>query len=92
MESLHQEDVAGFVRVVMQSFPATDEHLEQIRTLQGEDGTCQQVIQYCQTEWPTRQKVSPDILQFLQVAPELNIHNGLLLREARIIIPAPQRC
>ena len=75
----------------MQSFPATDERLEQIHTLKGEDGTCQQVIHYCQTEWPTRQKVSPDILLFLQVAPELNIHNGLLFRGARIIIPAPLR-
>ena len=81
----------------MQSFPATDKRLAQIRAFQEEDATCQHIVRYCQTEWPTRQNPPPppppppEILPFLHVASELNVHDGLLLRGTRIVIPGPLR-
>ena len=58
-DALLQSEVAAYVGMVMQSFPATDKRLEHIRALQEEDATCQQIVRYCQTEWPTRQKAPP---------------------------------
>ena len=59
------------VKMVVQSFPATDQRLEQMRALQQEDATCQQVIQYHREGWPTRNEISPEVLPFMKVAPEL---------------------
>ena len=90
-DTLLQEEVRAFVRVVMQSFPATDQRLEQIKTLQKEDSTCREVVQYCQTGWPKASKITPELVPFYHVASELNVQEGILLRGARIIIPVPLR-
>ena len=90
-DSLFQDEVKAFVAVVMQSFPATDQRLEQIKTLQEQDNVCHTVAQYCQIGWPEKNKISPEILPFRHVASELNVQDGMLLRGSRIVIPTPIR-
>ena len=54
---LHQEADA-FVRMVMQSLPATENRIKQIRDCQQQDETCKLVTSYCLSSALARQEVS----------------------------------
>ena len=50
-------DVEAFVNAVVQSLPASKDRLEVYRTAQAEDPECSKIIEYCNTEWPTKHKI-----------------------------------
>ena len=77
----------AFVNMVLQTIPATEQRLAQIRELQSTDRVCAQVKQYCQTQWPNRTVLSKEIIPYYLIRTELSIEDGLLLRGCRIIIP-----
>ena len=56
-DQLLQEEANAFVSVVVQSLPATEQRLLQIKQLQTEDEACQTITKYCQSGWPEKQKV-----------------------------------
>ena len=86
-----QEDTDAFVNLTMQSLPATEHRLEDIRQHQQQDGVCRLLVRYCQSGWPNKKKL-PDIVRpYSSVAAELSVQNGLLLRGCRIIIPTAMR-
>ena len=57
-----QQDVDTFVNHVMQSLPATEHRLEEIRQHQQQDEVCQLVVQYHLSGWPNKKKL-PEILR-----------------------------
>ena len=70
----------AFVRMVLQTIPATEQRLAQSRELQSTDRVCAQVKQYCQTQWPNRILLSKEIIPYYLIRTELSIEDGLLLR------------
>ena len=80
-----------FVRVVMQSLPATEKQLEEIRQAQEEDEICQQPKVFCEKGWSERSRVEGSLKPYLPVATELTCQDGLLVRGNRIVIPASLR-
>ena len=78
-----------FVKAVIQSLPATEEHLQQIKESQKWDATCIQLKQYYQFGWP--EVHSKDIQPFQSVAAELSVENELLLKGSRNVIPTELR-
>ena len=81
-----QEDADAFVNLTLQSLPATEHRLEDIRQQQQQDDACRLLIRYCQLGWPN--KKLPDIVKpYTSVTAELSVQNGLLLRGCCIVVP-----
>ena len=85
---LFHEEVDAYVQTAILSLPATEERLQVIRSHQGRDGVCEQIVTYCQGGWPNKSDVHESVKPFYAVSGELSIHDGLLMRGNRIVIPA----
>ena len=86
-----QSEVTAYVDFMIGCLPASEQRLAEIRESQEADGVCQQIVEYCQSGWPQKQALPPEIKPYSSVSSELSIHNGLLLRGSRIVIPPPLR-
>ena len=87
-ESLHQEGNA-YIKLIMQSLPATEKRMEQIKKLQQEDEACQLVTKYCYSSWPDKKSAPAVVRPFLPLSVEFSVENGVLMRGCRIVIPPP---
>jgi len=81
-----REDADAFVNLTVQSLPATEHRLENIRQHQQQDEECQLLVHYCQAGWPNK-KLPDKMRPYSSVAAKLSVDNGLLLRGCRIVIP-----
>ena len=70
----------------MSTLPATPNRIEQLRKAQEQDKTLSQVIHYCKEGWPEKKLKGP-IKKFWMGRNELSLHDNLLLRGSRIVIP-----
>ena len=86
-----QQETTLYVNSVMQSVPASEERLQEIKQHQEADGVCQQIIEFCQSGWPKKSSLLPEVKPYFPVSGELTVENGLLLRRGRIIIPPSLR-
>ena len=86
-DSTLQEEADAFVNFTIQSLPATEIRLQQIRQLQQQDEVCRSLTQYCHSGWPERKKMTDSIKPFYHIASELSVEDGILLRGCRIVIP-----
>ena len=84
-DSQLQEDSDAYVVMTIESLPATEPKLEQIKEALKADDVCQQVMQYCNEGWP--EQVNGPLKQYFPVRLELTVHDGLLLRGNRLVIP-----
>ena len=79
-------DTDLYVNVVMSHLPASDNRLNEVKQApQDSDEICKTVILYCSEGW--LQQVKGPIKKFIAVSSELSIHNGLLLKGHRLVIP-----
>ena len=77
---------------VIDSLPATQGRLVEIKTKQQEDQACSQVAYYCREGWPAdKSKIGPDIRPFFTVREDLTVQEGLLLYRTRLVIPVELR-
>ena len=76
---------------MIQSLPASEDRLLEIKQHQEADGVCQQIRKFCRSGWPDKQSLSPDVKPYFPVAAELSVESGLILRGGRIVIPLPLR-
>ena len=76
---------------VIQNLPATNRRIQQIKKAQEEDTVCRAVKQYCEDGWPDRSLIKGTVNQYLPMAAELTVQEGLLMRGCRIVIPAALR-
>jgi len=86
-DSTLQTDTEAFVAAVISGLPATPQRLNDFRKAQTSDKTLLQVIQFCQTQWPTQSNITNDIKPYWAIRNELSICEGLLLRDNRIVVP-----
>ena len=78
-------DTDLYVNMVMSHLPASDNRLYEVKQAQDSDEICKTVIRYCREGWP--QQVKGPIKKFVAVSSGLSIHNGLLLKGHRLVIP-----
>ena len=50
-----------FVDAVTQSLPVTEARLKEIIEKQKADPVCAKLTRYCETEWPERHTLSPEL-------------------------------
>ncbi|XP_020913141.1 uncharacterized protein K02A2.6 [Exaiptasia diaphana] len=84
-------EVEKFVISVIQSIPATDTRLEQIRQHQQEDDVCQTVIKYVKDGWPDQDKLKGILKLYWPHRSTLTVEGGMLLNGIRIVIPPTLR-
>jgi len=86
-----QQEANALVSAVVQSLPATEQWLQEIKNLQEEDVACRTISQYCQFGWPERCTVEAAVIPYYPMAAEFSVENGMLMRGSRIVIPPPLR-
>ena len=77
-----------FVNAVMVTLPASDERLDEIRRELKKDDTLKVVMRYVQEGWPVnRQRLYGPVRKYWSEKSNLSVHNDLLLRGRRLVIP-----
>ena len=76
-----------FVADVVSLLPASADCLHKYRTAQHNDPTCAELIVLCKSGWPRKDQLPGSILPYWPVRGELTLHNDLLLRGRRIVVP-----
>ncbi|KAL7851818.1 hypothetical protein SRHO_G00176030 [Serrasalmus rhombeus] len=90
-EKDNEADIKVFLDAVVQSLPATEARLKVIQEKQKTDPICAKLIQYCQTAWPERHALHPDLGPYWPERENLSMAGELLLRGQRIVIPQSMR-
>ena len=76
-----------FVAEIVSLLPASADCLHKYRTAQHNDPTCAELIALCKSGWPCKDRLPETILPYWPVRGELTLHNDLLLRGRRIVVP-----
>ena len=84
-------EIDAYVNLTIQGIPTTQSRLKAIKAAQAEDEVCQKLFHYCKYGWPHQHKIPGSVRPYLSVASELIVHDGLLLKGARIVIPSALR-
>ena len=88
IEDSLQEEVEDFVEAITQRcLPATPQRLGEYRKAQEQDAVCEQVRQYCMTEWPQKKFISSEITPYYKFKDHLTVCDNLLLFNNRIVVP-----
>jgi hypothetical protein len=77
----------AYIHMVISNMPASDKRMAQIRRDQKADVTCSRIMKYCAEGWPESEKCGP----YWAVASELTVHEDVLMRGSRMIIPMSLR-
>ena len=86
-----QKKTEVYVDSIVQNLPATEKQLIRIQRYQEEDVECQEAVRHTQSGWPSRQSLYGPMKRYLDVATELSVKDGLLMRGSRIVIPTALR-
>ena len=87
-DQLLEEEVDAYIQAVIDSLPASEGRLAEIREAQQQDELCQEVIKYCLEGWPAKHKLVGLVKKFHPMAGELAVDGGLLMRGNRLVIPS----
>lgn len=90
-DSIQIEEVERFVESVISSLPAHDDRLNEFRQAQVKDPVCSQLIEYCRSGWPIKQKIKGETRKFWQLQSDLTVAQDLLFFGCRIVVPQIMR-
>ena len=83
-----QAKIEMFVNAVIQNLSAAKQWLKEIQKAQEANEVCQKLFQYCKSRWPHRHRDAGAVQPYHSVSSEITVHNGLLLKGNRIIVPS----
>ena len=72
---------------MVQTLPATDKRIDQIRQSQEADPVCQQLVEFTMEGWQEKKSLSRELRQYHKVRCELAVAEGVLMRGSRVVIP-----
>ena len=81
-----EEEVDAYIQAVIDSLPASEGRLAEIREAQQQDELCQEVIKM--EGWPAKHKLVGLVKKFHPMAGELAVDGGLLMRGNHLVIPS----
>ena len=81
-----QDECQAYVNAVTSALPVTDTRLLEIKQAQADDATCQNIQELYMHGWPNEAKLGSEEKLYLQVAADLTIRRGLLLKGSRLVI------
>ena len=80
-------EVEEFVDSVVAALPASANRLMVYSQAQKQDSTCQQIGEFCQTSWPSKERVNTHLKAFWKVRGSFTVCEDLLLYNSRIVVP-----
>jgi len=80
--------VETHVNLVVNSLPATEDGLQNIRYDLLADPICSKVIEFCQRGWPSNKNLDFSLQPYKKVSDDLCYHQGLLMKGSRLVIPS----
>ena len=83
--------VERYVSVIINSLPLTDCMHEKVKSATTADATLQKVITFSNTDWPNISKLTPDLQAYWHSRDQITVSDGLVLCNARIVIPESMR-
>ena len=83
-----EQETTAFVQLVVQSLPATEKRLQEIKAHQQEDEVCKQLMSFVINGWPHKSQLKGPVKKYYSVSSELSVIDGLLLRGNRIVVPS----
>jgi len=87
-----EEESQAYINLIVETLPATERRLQEIRIHLESDATLQQVMTYVKHGWPEYIAQLPGPLQpYWKARGEMTIHNNLLLKDSRIVMPTAMR-
>ena len=86
-ELASQNRVEAFVAGITESLPASTQRLKVYSDAQANDPVCSTLISYCQSQWPEKSHLQPELKPYWSVRSELTVNCGLLLYCTRIVVP-----
>ena len=86
-----QDRTESLMEVVTSELPASKQRLHHYRKAQRVDQICQTVIKYCRQGWPRKSQLDMEMQQYQEHQAHFTIGDGLLLYNARIVVPKSLR-
>lgn len=86
-----ESEVSAYISFVVNTLPATEKRLMEIRMKQEQDEVCSQIKKYCDNGWPDKKSIPGAVKHYLPISAELSVVDGLLMRGGRIVIPSDLR-
>lgn len=84
------EDTNIYIESVLDNLPTSDAYLTELREQLCADSVCY-VMKYCVEGWPDRNQLQGPVKHYWQKRTALSVHDGLLLRGTRLVMPANMR-
>ncbi|GBM38333.1 hypothetical protein AVEN_158360-1 [Araneus ventricosus] len=85
------EEITAYIQMVIATLPATDKRLSYIWQAQQEDEVCIQLINFVLKSWPEKNALPTHLSRYWEYRHSINIQDGLLMTNARLIIPESMR-
>ena len=90
-ETKLNEELNLYVSHVIESLPATERRLQEVRSHQDEDEICLKLKEFCREGWPEKHKVNDALQPYWQCKGEITVQQGILMKADRVIIPSALR-
>lgn len=84
------EDTNIYIESVLDNLPTSDAYLTELREQLCADSVCY-VMKYCVEGWPDRNQLQGPVKHYWHKRTALSVHDGLLLRGTRLVMPANMR-
>ncbi len=81
------EDTNIYVDSVISNIPVSGDYLSSLREHLKADSTCSALMEYCTGGWPDQSQLQGELRHYWPDRAVLTVHDGLLLRGTRLVIP-----
>ncbi|KAJ7996477.1 hypothetical protein DPEC_G00237470 [Dallia pectoralis] len=81
------EDTNIYVDSVISNIPVSGDYLSSLREHLKADSTCSALMEYCTDGWPDKSQLQGALRHYRPDRAVLTVHDGLLLRGTRLVIP-----
>ncbi|XP_023806890.1 uncharacterized protein K02A2.6-like isoform X1 [Oryzias latipes] len=85
------EDTNIYVDSVISNLPVSGDYLSNLRDHLKADSACAALMEFCRDGWPDKNRLQGVLKQYWAERAVLTVHDGLLLRGTRLVIPSSLR-
>ena len=85
------QNTEAYINAMLVTLPVSDQRIEKIRQELKKDETLRIVMYNVENGWPEKNQLSKELKQYLNESTYLSVHDGLLMRENRLVIPSSMR-
>lgn len=82
------ENTNIYVDSVISNLPVSGDYLASLREHLKADSTCSTLMKYCTDGWPDKSQLQGELKRYWEDMAVLTVHDGLLLRGTRLVIPS----